>query len=142
MFVTMILCVAVVWVMDALWLNWFDVDRSKHCLCLKNARIRGLWGRCCDFHKFADYCVADPNRDSISACAAAFGTVLGWFFLKRAYIRVPLDVYYFDFLDENQYLHECVRPSSCLVPDPRSAARAGTSQKMICPSLAATCSRR
>lgn len=118
------LCLVVVWLVQAARMNWEDTDRSTYCPCFPGAREArvfnashglsprpGLFWRLRVCRVTLDALLDYPTVDSLSTCFAAFGVLLGYF-VKRDYVRVPLDELYFYTIDEFQALHGCIQAES------------------------------
>lgn len=108
---TVLLCGAVLWLLDFARLNWEDADRSAYCPCLRPAP--GLRARWAMLRESVARMLEYPDPLSVSTCAYAFGCVAG-FFAGRPYVRVPLDEYFYDSADANMYAHGCVQAASRL----------------------------
>jgi hypothetical protein len=109
---TLVLCALVVFLVDFVHLNLDDSDRSKHCRCFtKNDRLQIRVARA---RMSVGICLADPNTWTISATAHMFGRVLGYF-AGQPYLRFPLDMFYMQHIDDNMYVHSCIRNRDAMV---------------------------
>lgn len=106
MFLTLFYCFLVIMGMDMLHLNFHDEDRSRYCRCY--TEYRPLKKRLQTLLQSWERVLDNPNTFTISLSTACMGEILGWF-LRKKYVRIPLDVWFFSTIDGNQYAYGCIR---------------------------------